>query len=628
MEALADQIAYALNIMIDLEQYLPILLNPSRCLDEDLPRVLALHGIDVKKEPLSVAKQRRLAILAQLLSVWRGSFASHRATSNALAGGVSIIRPYLVNRVVVDESSMSFVLIPDVLSNNTDIFLLGQGPSATEFEEGETLRMLQAVAIPLDQVTLIPCWALTAWKDGYGSWLYTDFDPSMVATTVNGEYEAMDLGPDIDAVNAEQYIRTPTVKDTIAGFETQWITVWFKIDGTALNEYWEVYAYASSDGPDGGSSEAYVARINNRSGNLTLHRKYAGTVGSAIATIPFVIGEDLAGDYHRFDFFIIQAEQEALLRVAVDGNPSFWYADSVIFIGNRPRGSYGFAGLDTAVFTQGTLRLGALTFRDQYVGNTIDITFVAPDAVSGLYVWWDGYDSANYNGSSELLSITDKSANTIDATPDSTTGPTPVSYEVNGVPTDLPGNFTVALPTNHPESAAGLAKVLTDFTVFAIVPTENSQTTGSAMFSIYGDDGGGANFQFVFGQGTTPGHIQAFMQGGSFEIDVDFNNGNTGSHAIVIFRREAGVDLTMDCWYDSLDGGGIQKPTQESYGSDPTTGTLTIDSMAYGGRGSITQVWSSNPIHTVAVYDRALTDSEVLLLALWAGNRLGISGIS
>lgn len=253
---------------------------------------------------------------------------------------------------------------------------------------------------------------------------------------------------------------------------------------------------------------------------------------------------------------------------------------------------------------------------------------LAPDEVSGLYLWEDGFDSATYNGSNELTGITDKGPNGIDITPDSGTGPTPTSYEVDGVPTDLPGPFTVALPTNHPESATGLAKVFTDITVMAIVPTITSQTNGTAMFSMYGDDGGGANYQLVLGQGPTPDDIQAFMQGGSIEIPVDWSTGNNGSHAIVFFRRQAGVDLYLDSWYDNLSGGGITKPAQVTYGSDPTTGTMTIDSVAFGGRGSITQVWVGNPIHMVAVWDEYVSDGDIVSLAQWAGSRLGFTGIS
>ena len=59
MEAWADCLADALNILIDAEQYLPIILNPSRCLDIDIERILALNGIDGSLWTISPDKARR-----------------------------------------------------------------------------------------------------------------------------------------------------------------------------------------------------------------------------------------------------------------------------------------------------------------------------------------------------------------------------------------------------------------------------------------------------------------------------------------------------------------------------------------------------------------------------------------
>ena len=70
--------ADALNPLIDLEKYAPIILNPTRCLENDVERILILNGIPRAKS-LSPDQARRLAVIAQALRSWRGAFRSLRA---------------------------------------------------------------------------------------------------------------------------------------------------------------------------------------------------------------------------------------------------------------------------------------------------------------------------------------------------------------------------------------------------------------------------------------------------------------------------------------------------------------------------------------------------------------------
>ena len=366
LEGLADMLADAMNPLIEFEQYAPIILDPSRCLDEDLFRILDANGIDTRNVVISFDKQRRLAILAPTMREWRGAFRSHRIVASALTGGAVILRSWIILRVILDISSMDLLLLPASTEETTDIFVLGQGPDASQFNETELLARLDELAKPvLDTLTVIPCFALTAWRNGLGTWQHAGTSV-LVASTITNEFEALDMGPDVDA-SSEQWIRTPTTKTDYdnLGVETTWVTVFFKTDSVTLNDYWEVMVYADDVAPDGGGTgNAYVARINVRSGTTTFHRLLAGTYGASFGSHVFNVSDGLDVSYHRVDVLVIQQLTKVRMRVYVDHNPSAWY-DDVVVPGSRPTGVNCFAGLRPANFSTGTLRIAALTARVQ-----------------------------------------------------------------------------------------------------------------------------------------------------------------------------------------------------------------------------------------------------------------------
>lgn len=363
MRAFNDALADVLNPLIEFERYMPLILNPTRCLDEDLFRILDANGIETRNETISNDKLRRLAILAPDLRAWRGAFRSHRSVAAAMTGGPVIMDTWLSQRWLVGDSDWGTLVLLDN-PNETIIFVLGQGPSSN-FIAGELDEFIDKLAKPaLDVVSVVPCFALTAWRNGLGGWVVTG-DPDLVTTSVEGENQGVDMGPAIDA-SANQFLRTPTQKDPITGTETVWQTALFRTNGALEGDFWEVLAYASSDANDPMSGDAYIARINVGNDTITLHRKIGGTTVGPLATIPANIsdgGVDVDA-YHRIDFFVHQNFTKARLQVVVDGNPSGWY-DDVIAVGSRPLGTYGFVGLNTADFTQGSLRINLITARVQ-----------------------------------------------------------------------------------------------------------------------------------------------------------------------------------------------------------------------------------------------------------------------
>lgn len=365
MEAIADQIAYCLNDQIDLSSYLPIISNALRCLDDDLERVLALNGIDASLQTIAKPKMRRLAAVAAVLRSWRGSFLAHKAIVTALSGGTSIVRSYIAQRVVVDVSDIDFILTFSDQYGTTDYFVLGQGPSGEVYDEAETAGLLQSLAMPaLDGAVVVPCWALSAWRDGYDGWDYNSIDPVLVETVLPTRYAGLVIGPDaFVSPPDEQYLRTRTVKDETTGPETERITVWFQTEDTTVGDYWEIYAYATEDGPDSGAGDAYVFRINVKYGTTTIHKKVGGTVASAMASFVFNIPDDdgFDGAIHRVDITVIQATDKVRLRIGVNGDFSYWYDDPGPYSG-RPLGIYAFIGLNASTtFTTGKIRVIAMT---------------------------------------------------------------------------------------------------------------------------------------------------------------------------------------------------------------------------------------------------------------------------
>lgn len=245
----------------------------------------------------------------------------------------------------------------------------------------------------------------------------------------------------------------------------------------------------------------------------------------------------------------------------------------------------------------------------------------APTEVSGLYGFWDAFDSAQYNGGGNFIGITDKGPNSLDMTVASGSPIPPTSYNVNGVATDLPGPFPVVVGTQHANTVSGLGLSLNDFTMMAIVPINSTRTTTSTMASL--NLSGSPFYAVQWKQGSTASHLEiSGSSAAGATQDVGFNNSAlNGAHAIAFVRR-TGTTLRMDSYYDQLLGGGLVQPTQVV---GTIVGTaLAIDQIWFGGRGSITFTWQGTaPIHMFSLWTSYVSDADLVDLAIWGGQRLG-----
>lgn len=356
-------IAYMLNPLIDFVDYAPIILNPHRCSDAELVNILDLNGIRSRPGAMSFQKLRRLAILGVDLRTWRGSFRAHRILATALTGGPAILRTWIIERTIEDESTMSFLLLDEDQADETQLFILGQGPDATEYLEPELDEKMDQLAKPvLDTVIQVPCFALTAWRDGFGGWvppsLTSEFQ--LVQSSVVGEYQGLDMGPDI-TTTAIQWIKCPTEQpDPEGDFHSVWATIWFRTGDATTGDHWEVWVFAQGSATPGVNGDAYVVRVNVGNGSLTLYRMLTG-VATLFGTWAVDIQDGLEDGGHRLDVVCARSPTTAArVRVYVDGNPSPWFDDPGI-VGSRPDGRHMFIGLRTATFSTGRLRLTAVT---------------------------------------------------------------------------------------------------------------------------------------------------------------------------------------------------------------------------------------------------------------------------
>jgi len=248
-------------------------------------------------------------------------------------------------------------------------------------------------------------------------------------------------------------------------------------------------------------------------------------------------------------------------------------------------------------------------------------TEVTPATIPDLRSWWDGFDSATYDGSNLLTGITDKGPDARDLVPDGV-GAGQTTATINGVPTAMPGPFSFAIPTEFVE--ATITEAINDYSVFFVVPLDGTGTTNDVYFTITMSV---SPFYGLRIKNSTSGN-------GFFDVNNDVGIQAvftapksavyaSGSSAIGVLRRSGGR-FKVDVWYDV--GAGIVKPAQIDV-ADTSTGAINASGFAFGGRGSLTQFWATNYLHTIAWYDRAMTDGEVVSVAQWAGNRLGFTGI-
>ncbi len=360
LDCLADALADALNPVIDMENYLPIILNPTRCGDNDINRSLNLTGIE-RNPALSNSQARRLAILGNQLRAWRGAFRSHRPIAGALTGGPVIIRPYLLDRFILDESSMDLVELDDTYSDLSQIFVLGQGPSGQEYDESQVRKHLENLAMPaLDEVELVPCFVLTAWRDGLASGWSSTGETRLVGSTVFNEYEALDIGPNIDAAAVQQWLTGPTLQPDHEAYQTIWHTIWFKTGGATPGSYWEAHAMLS-DPMTGSGTDSYCIRVYSGNYGVEFYRVSGGTY-ILMGSHPFTISDGLSGTYHRLDWLINTSPSALKMRVYVDGDSSSWF--SAFPSAGGLRTAYG---MDVANFPTGLLRVSSLTGSRTYV---------------------------------------------------------------------------------------------------------------------------------------------------------------------------------------------------------------------------------------------------------------------
>lgn len=240
---------------------------------------------------------------------------------------------------------------------------------------------------------------------------------------------------------------------------------------------------------------------------------------------------------------------------------------------------------------------------------------IAPDAVPDLYLWWDGFDGATY-GATGFTSFVDKGPNGLNGVPAAGDIVPPTPYDFNGSPVDLPGPFALASPSRFPSVSD--AKLWGDFSAVFFIPTSLTQPTSSSLMALFGSS---PFFLFNVFQSGVLGSLSIQVNGGGTAlIPLGFGAGLQG-HAVLVCRNTVGGSLVVDGWYDDNSGSGIQRPPTVTVAG--AAAALSITSIHFGGRGSLTQTWRNNPLHSMALYDRVITNDEAVGLAKFAGDRTG-----
>lgn len=342
---IADQV----NPLIDLEQYLPIIWSAARCLDNDVDRILEMNGI-TKDRSMTPGQARRIALVARSLRAWRGTFRAMRSVVGALTGGPVIIVPWVLQRVVVDESTWTITIMSiDEFSDTTQVFLLGQGPESAYDELQVDSYVDDLARTALDSTEYISCFALTAWRDGVAGWRATG-DVELVASSVLNEYESVDIGPDVGSTSTQHRLSSPTRSDSLCS--RQLLTVWFKTIGAAAGSTWKIAIYSDRNAP----ITAYTLTIMVGNGTISICRTDSGVdtvIGTKAATI-----EDGDGDWYRVDLLATRKTGSVALRAYVDGDPSGWFYDTSML---TPGGQYVEVISDNSTFPTGRIRIAAIT---------------------------------------------------------------------------------------------------------------------------------------------------------------------------------------------------------------------------------------------------------------------------
>lgn len=361
--ALCDCTAEALNILEDAADYLPIILNPSRCLDEDIGAILSMNGID-RDTTVDDQQARRLAIIAQALRSWRGAFLAHRSLVGALTGHSALIRTWFTRRFVLDRSTYELTLVIDANRNMTQIFVIASGndeDATYSYSEAQLQKYLASQAKPiLDDTEMIPCYTITTWRDGYGEWEEYG-EPELIAGGLPNEYEAIDIGPAVNPLTGDWRIKSPIRKSSLGITTFVWVTVWFKTGMATDDSYWEVELLSSNNVP---RWRGYVARVHVGNHQVEILKIVNGaylSIGIWNRNIP----DGLSGPYHRLDFIAnrLQVSTQTRLRVYVDHDPSPWFSDTGW--ATRPTGSGTRITLSPANFTTGRLRIAAITGQER-----------------------------------------------------------------------------------------------------------------------------------------------------------------------------------------------------------------------------------------------------------------------
>ena len=353
LETWAYALAYCLNGLLDLNNYLPVALSPLRCDVAELSGALARLGLDDSRD-LSVEQRRRLAVVGQALREWRGSFRSCRLLVSALTGGPVVILTWTNLHFVADGSCLSFTGVFDEDQDTTVVFALGQGPSAT-YNENLIQGYLEGATISAtDLIDLVPCYALTRWRDGFNGWV-THGNPELVVSSITGEYEALKLTPNMDPDPQGIRLLSPTTCSNVADGKAWWVTTHFKTE-SAIG-FWRLHLRSDSF-----ADTSYAVEVPVGYGNLRYLRILNGGV-IELVSFPTYVEDGLNGEYHRIDFTASMSansiEDRLTLRACLDGQLFNQYVDN----GNNPGETIGNCvklTVTSSQLTAGSLHVAAI----------------------------------------------------------------------------------------------------------------------------------------------------------------------------------------------------------------------------------------------------------------------------